>query len=87
VDEDGTLSFSLGKFLRDGQLSVEVINGGAPGTTIVDPLLFLRRGIALRPDIVILTFSVRKRCSALPGISSGGSAQARHTAGFPLPSP
>ena len=61
-----------------------LINGGAPGTTIVDPLLFLRRGIALRPDI---TFSVRKRLSALPGISSGGSAQARHTAGFPLPSP
>lgn len=57
VNEDETASAYLEAMLRQEHLPVEVINGGVPGTTIVDQLLFLQRGIVLRPDIVILTFS------------------------------
>lgn len=57
VDDSDTLSALLQQQLRQEGLQVEVINGGVPGTTIVDQMQFLRRGMAIDPDIVILTFS------------------------------
>lgn len=57
VNDPDTLSSVLEENLRREGFPVEVINGGVPGTTIVDQMEFLRRGIVLKPDIVILTFS------------------------------
>lgn len=57
VNDEDTLSSYLQDDLRREGLAVEVINGGVPGTTIVDQLEVLRRGMILRPDVVILTFS------------------------------
>jgi lysophospholipase L1-like esterase len=57
VDDSDTLSALLQQQLRHDGFEVEVINGGVPGTTIVDQMQFLRRGMALDPDLVILTFS------------------------------
>jgi hypothetical protein len=38
-------------------MSVEVINGGVGGTTIIDQEHFLRKGLVMKPDLVLLTFS------------------------------
>lgn len=57
VNDDETLSANLEQMLRQEGTSVEVINGGVPGTTIVDQMEILERSIHLDPDIVILTFS------------------------------
>jgi len=57
VNDDETLSANLERMLRQEGNSVEVINGGVPGTTIVDQVEILKRSMSLAPDIVILTFS------------------------------
>jgi len=57
VNDDETLSANLEQMLREEGHSVEVINGGVPGTTIVDQVEILNRSLSLDPDIVILTFS------------------------------
>jgi hypothetical protein len=57
VDDEETLSSNLEQLLRQDHPSVEVINGGVPGTTIVDQMEILKRSMVLKPDIVILTFS------------------------------
>ncbi|SLM49649.1 protein of unknown function [Nitrospira japonica] len=57
VDDSDTLSVLLEQKLRKEGFQVEVVNGGVPGTTIVDQMQFVRRGMALDPDMVILTFS------------------------------
>jgi len=57
VDDSDTLSVLLQRQLRQDGFPVEVINGGVPGTTIVDQVQFLRRGMALDPDIIVWTFS------------------------------
>lgn len=57
VNDEDTLSSNLERLLRQDHLSVEVINGGIPGTTIVDQMELLKRSMVLKPDIVILTFS------------------------------
>jgi lysophospholipase L1-like esterase len=57
VNDEETLSSNLEHLLRQDHPSVEVINGGVPGTTIVDQMEILKRSMVLKPDIVILTFS------------------------------
>ena len=57
VNDADTLSSNLEHLLRQEHLSVEVINGGVPGTTIVDQMEILKRSMVLKPDVVILTFS------------------------------
>ena len=57
VNDEDTFSSNLEYLLRQEHLSVEVINGGVPGTTIVDQMEILKRSMVLKPDIVILTFS------------------------------
>lgn len=57
VNDEETLSANLERMLRQEGHSVEVINGGVPGTTIVDQVEILKRSMSLAPDIVILTFS------------------------------
>lgn len=57
VNDEETLSANLERMLRQAGDSVEVINGGVPGTTIVDQVDVLKRSASLSPDIVILTFS------------------------------
>lgn len=57
VNDDETFSANLERMLREEGDSVEVINGGVPGTTIVDQVEILKRSMSLAPDIVILTFS------------------------------
>lgn len=57
VNDDETLSANLERMLRQEGDFVEVINGGVPGTTIVDQVEILQRSLSLAPDIVILTFS------------------------------
>lgn len=55
-DEDTFPSLLSETFLRRG-MSVEVINGGVGGTTIIDQAYFLRKALVLKPDLVLLTFS------------------------------
>jgi lysophospholipase L1-like esterase len=64
-------SFTFGSFVNDedtfpylllGKLSheskhIEVVNGGVGGSTIIDQVHFLRKAMAIKPDIVLLTFS------------------------------
>ncbi|MEQ1626441.1 MAG: GDSL-type esterase/lipase family protein [Nitrospira sp.] len=57
VNDEETLSANLERMLQQEGISVEVINGGVPGTTIVDQVEILQRSLSLAPDIVILTFS------------------------------
>ncbi len=57
VNDEDTLSANLEQRLRQEGISAEVINGGVPGTTIVDQVEILQRSLSLAPDIVILTFS------------------------------
>jgi lysophospholipase L1-like esterase len=57
VNEEDTMPALLEGLLRREGLSVEVINGGVLGTTIVDQQQFVQRGMALNPDMVLLTFS------------------------------
>lgn len=57
VNDEETLSSNLEQLLRQEHPSLEVINGGVPGTTIVDQMEILKRSMVLKPDIVILTFS------------------------------
>ncbi|MCC6141776.1 MAG: hypothetical protein IT389_14285 [Nitrospira sp.] len=57
VNDEETLSANLEQRLHQEGISVEVINGGVPGTTIVDQVEILQRSLTLAPDIVILTFS------------------------------
>jgi len=57
VNDEDTFPHLLGEtFLRRG-MSVEVINGGVGGTTIIDQAHFLRKGLVMKPDLVLLTFS------------------------------
>ena len=57
VNDEDTFPHLLGEtFLRQG-MSVEVINGGVGGTTIIDQAYFLRKGLVMKPDLVLLTFS------------------------------
>ena len=57
VNDEDTLAAILERLLRQEHFPVEVINGGVPGTTIVDQVEILQRSLSLAPDIVILTFS------------------------------
>lgn len=57
VNDEDTLSSNLEHLLRQEHFPVEVINGGVPGTTIVDQMEILKRSMILKPDVVILTFS------------------------------
>jgi len=57
VNDEDTVTSHLEQLLRQDHLSVEVINAGVPGTTIVDQMEVLKRSMILKPDIVILTFS------------------------------
>lgn len=57
VNEEDTMPALLEGLLRREGLSVEVINGGVLGTTILDQQQFVQRGMALKPDMVLLTFS------------------------------
>lgn len=57
VNDEDTLTTNLEQLLRQEHFSVEVINGGVPGTTIVDQMEVLKRSMILKPDVVILTFS------------------------------
>ncbi len=57
VNDEDTLAATLERLLRQEHFPVEVINGGVPGTTIVDQMEVLKRSISIQPDVVILTFS------------------------------
>jgi GDSL-like Lipase/Acylhydrolase family len=57
VNDDETFPFYLQQRFVGEHLPVEVINAGVPDTTIVDEWYYLKRSIAIEPDIVILTFS------------------------------
>ena len=57
VNNEETFPFYLEELFRRHQISVEVINAGVAGTTIVDHLYFLQRSIEMNPDLVILTFT------------------------------
>lgn len=57
VNDDETFPFYLQEMFLREKIPVEVINAGVPDTTIVDQLYYLKRSMAIEPDIVILTFS------------------------------
>jgi len=57
VNDEDTFPHLLGEKLRRQGMSVEVINAGVGGTTIVDQAYFLRKALVVKPDLVLLTFS------------------------------
>lgn len=57
VNDEDTLPHLLGETLARRGKSVEVINGGVGGTTIIDQAHFLQKGLVMKPDLVLLTFS------------------------------
>lgn len=57
VDDDETLPAQLEAALAERCGAVEVINAGVGGTTLVTHEQMIRRALALRPDVVLLTFS------------------------------
>jgi len=57
VNDEDTFPRLLGETLLHRGMSVEVINGGVGGSTIIDQAYFLRKGLVLKPDVVLLTFS------------------------------
>jgi lysophospholipase L1-like esterase len=56
VNDDETFPYYLEGTLRGAGFDVDVVNDGVEDTTIVDHFAFLKKGIAISPDIVILTF-------------------------------
>ena len=57
VNDEDTFPHLLGEALRRHDTSVEVINAGVGGTTIIDHAYFLRKALVMNPDLVLLTFS------------------------------
>jgi lysophospholipase L1-like esterase len=57
VDEGETLPAQLVQMLRQECGTVEVINAGLPGATITDYREVARRGLVLRPDLMVVAFT------------------------------
>ena len=56
VDDNEAFPYQLQELFKQEVGKVEFINGGAGGSTIVDQFYFLKKSMAIEPDIVILTF-------------------------------
>lgn len=57
VNNEDTFPAQLGEKLAHEGVSVEAVNGGVGGSTIIDQKNFLRKALVIKPDIVVLTFS------------------------------
>lgn len=56
VNDDETFPYRLQEISRQEKKLIEFVNGGVGGSTIIDQFFFLKKGMEIDPDIVILTF-------------------------------